>query len=496
MNTVVGRVTEGRVVPDITSPLPLPVGEELDLVAAPATPPRSRRPRRPLGLRVPPLIWRWWETAGVCIAIVLVLAVMVLIEPTGVPAKDVARNSAVLTAIIALVSSVLLYIHWRLTTGGPLAWLVVGLSAMSVHWLAMAGLIASDPTRVDERPGLVLVTQLALNVGVLTVVILATRRLRFDPLATGVAVGTVLFLGRYVVLMSTPGLDLPVGQLHRLAVITLLLDLTIAVGVASFPRAPRWVCRRLGIAFAFFGLAHAAAYPVPQENPIGALVSTGCNLAAATVLLSLAIALVRLSIRENRAALSVLYDQVKRMEAGARADRAELHEIRATISGISTAAQVVGTGSSVSPVRQARVRQMMDLEIARLERLMQRSTDRPILEVDLDVTLDPLVVRHREQGRPIDWISTGCTAVGRADDIAEIVNILLENAFRHGRGSRVALLVRSSPPWTEIAVSDNGPGVPPALRSRIFEWRQSGPGSAGEGIGLHVARSLSADLRG
>jgi nitrogen-specific signal transduction histidine kinase len=42
----------------------------------------------------------------------------------------------------------------------------------------------------------------------------------------------------------------------------------------------------------------------------------------------------------------------------------------------------------------------------------------------------------------------------------------------------------------EIAVTDNGPGVSPELRRRIFAWGVSGPGSTGQGIGLHTARDL------
>jgi signal transduction histidine kinase len=47
-----------------------------------------------------------------------------------------------------------------------------------------------------------------------------------------------------------------------------------------------------------------------------------------------------------------------------------------------------------------------------------------------------------------------------------------------------------------VQVSDQGPGVPAGLRDAIFERGARGAGSAGEGIGLHVARALVHDLGG
>lgn len=59
-----------------------------------------------------------------------------------------------------------------------------------------------------------------------------------------------------------------------------------------------------------------------------------------------------------------------------------------------------------------------------------------------------------------------------------------------GRGGHIRVVARSPEPgWVQIDVSDNGPGIPPEVRNRIFE-----PGvttkSAGWGVGLSLARRI------
>jgi signal transduction histidine kinase len=71
---------------------------------------------------------------------------------------------------------------------------------------------------------------------------------------------------------------------------------------------------------------------------------------------------------------------------------------------------------------------------------------------------------------------------------------LVENAGQHAR-NRVTVDLRARD-LIEIAVSDDGPGVPPGLRESIFEPGVSTRGSSGLGLGIarRVARSLGGDV--
>jgi len=73
---------------------------------------------------------------------------------------------------------------------------------------------------------------------------------------------------------------------------------------------------------------------------------------------------------------------------------------------------------------------------------------------------------------------------------------LLENARRFA-ATRVTLAVQSDSARVRFAVSDDGPGVPIALRERIFEPGFSGGGGgSGAGLGLPLARRLAESAGG
>jgi signal transduction histidine kinase len=81
-----------------------------------------------------------------------------------------------------------------------------------------------------------------------------------------------------------------------------------------------------------------------------------------------------------------------------------------------------------------------------------------------------------------------------------VFNNLLENAAE-AMGERGKVEIRGSTRrgWVEVSVSDSGPGIPPELRSRIFELNFSGPRRARPdklGFGLWWVRTLMTRLGG
>jgi signal transduction histidine kinase len=86
-------------------------------------------------------------------------------------------------------------------------------------------------------------------------------------------------------------------------------------------------------------------------------------------------------------------------------------------------------------------------------------------------------------------------AVGRAELFRLLAN-LVGNAIRHRGEVSPEVEVGAAPEpdgrrW-RFWVADNGPGVPPAERERIFGDGTRGPGSAGAGIGLALCREIVA----
>jgi signal transduction histidine kinase len=72
---------------------------------------------------------------------------------------------------------------------------------------------------------------------------------------------------------------------------------------------------------------------------------------------------------------------------------------------------------------------------------------------------------------------------------------LLGNAAEHSPDRLgVALTVRAEPridqTWAVFTVTDQGPGIPPEILPRLFDRFVKGPGSAGLGLGLHLAQQI------
>ena len=75
--------------------------------------------------------------------------------------------------------------------------------------------------------------------------------------------------------------------------------------------------------------------------------------------------------------------------------------------------------------------------------------------------------------------------------IDQVLTNLLENAARHSPPSAtIRVRARERDSWIEVAVSDEGPGIDPAERSRIFEPFTRGQGSSSSGVGLTICRAI------
>ncbi len=131
-------------------------------------------------------------------------------------------------------------------------------------------------------------------------------------------------------------------------------------------------------------------------------------------------------------------------------------------------------------------------EISRLHTLVG-DTPRPDEPADFDLMnlLDAMVVCYRASDFPVLLETRGPVwCRGHEADTGEVVQNLIDNALRHAPGSDVRVSVDARPSAVMLMVSDDGPGVDPANRERIFERDNRGSASTGSGLGLYVARRL------
>jgi two-component system sensor histidine kinase TctE len=91
---------------------------------------------------------------------------------------------------------------------------------------------------------------------------------------------------------------------------------------------------------------------------------------------------------------------------------------------------------------------------------------------------------------------------GDSNSLTEMLNNLIDNAIRYTpTGGHITVGVSATPQGAELSVEDNGPGIAPQHRERVFErfYRILGSGQSGSGLGLaivaEVAKRHGAEIR-
>ncbi len=88
-------------------------------------------------------------------------------------------------------------------------------------------------------------------------------------------------------------------------------------------------------------------------------------------------------------------------------------------------------------------------------------------------------------------VSEECWVQGDERRLRRLVENLLDNAHRHAEG-RVWVRVDGDAERVALTVEDDGPGVPPELRERIFErFVRAGDDERGSGLGLAICRAIA-----
>jgi PAS domain S-box-containing protein len=75
------------------------------------------------------------------------------------------------------------------------------------------------------------------------------------------------------------------------------------------------------------------------------------------------------------------------------------------------------------------------------------------------------------------------------DKMAQVVGNLIENGLRHGAGT-VTITVAGADDGAEVAVSDEGEGIPAEAIGRVFTKFWRGGGRGGTGLGLYITKGI------
>ncbi|MCX7946210.1 MAG: ATP-binding protein [Hydrogenophilus sp.] len=194
------------------------------------------------------------------------------------------------------------------------------------------------------------------------------------------------------------------------------------------------------------------------------------------------------------------------------------HELRTPLTAIRTLAELLAADPDMERSDRLRFYETMVRESERLSRLINQVLDLAKLEaggadwrheaVDLRAvtrevieTVTPLAA---QQGVVLTLAVPERPAVvwGDRDRLVQVLMNVVGNAVKFAPPSegRVQVQVERVKEGWQVAVDDNGPGVPPEERERIFERFRQGQrrarGVGGTGLGLAIARRIVELLGG
>jgi two-component system OmpR family sensor kinase len=187
------------------------------------------------------------------------------------------------------------------------------------------------------------------------------------------------------------------------------------------------------------------------------------------------------------------------------------HELRTPLTAIRGHVEALREGVADDPVVRAASLDMIAAESARLERLVGDVLDLAKLEarrftvmqeeVDMARLCEQAYSLFGEEARrrAIEYDKTFAatpTIVTDGDRVLQIISNLLSNAFRWTpNGGRVELELSMPNGTVSVAVGDNGAGIAPDERERIFRpfWSRD---DSGTGLGLAIAHELAVALGG
>lgn len=448
-------------------------------------------------------IGHYWN--GRCTLLLLAVAAVPILSLTWLSTDrpDRLAVAASLDGLVrgpsAVVATVCLYVAWRLSGQRQLARLAAITAALAGQAVIMAGLQLST---IDRDYGfslwMVPFDFLTMMVVAWLVTSAGQRSSWGDPLPVGLIAGLLLGLGRLLSIVLLPELNAVWMSRPTLILGFVVMVIPTALLLALLPDVPRWASGRIGAALFLYALGHLFSYLAAGSATVASnLVTLGADLAGAVLLSAAAVALLRLTIGTGNADRDRLQLRVDELEAGLRQDRARIHEINSTIAGLASASRLLQEDTTIGAGRRTLLQEMVHTELGRLQRLLNEPSTRcddagrtcPV-EVDLDTTIRNLVLAQEARGNRVSWLPSGARVTGEPDQVAEVLNILLDNAAKHGH-SDTSVTVAEVADAIEVAVADDGPGVSPEVRSHLFEWGARGPRSSGQGIGLHIAQDLT-----
>ncbi len=183
------------------------------------------------------------------------------------------------------------------------------------------------------------------------------------------------------------------------------------------------------------------------------------------------------------------------------------HELKTPLAAAKGAVELLGDhGDAMSPAEQRHFLELTANGLDRLDRLVQRlvdfaraqMTDRGGGSVAVIPALESVAARFRGQGLAVTVRGDPGVAALPPEALDITITTLLDNTLLHaGTDATVTIETVASASHIFITVTDNGPGIVPKDRSRVFEpFFTTARAKGGTGLGLSIVQAIASAVGG
>ena len=188
---------------------------------------------------------------------------------------------------------------------------------------------------------------------------------------------------------------------------------------------------------------------------------------------------VRDAAHQLRTPLAVLKVQVQSAQRGDMPAETALSEIHHTVDRATVLANQM-------------------LSLAKVEQLRQQKDFAEVHMADcvraIALELAPLIA---DKALNFDIETHACQVLGHEWMLRELTRNLLQNAIHHTtQGGTLSVRVEALAEHAVLQIDDSGPGIPTALRERLFQPFSAGSSRSGSGLGLTIAQEIVQALQG
>ncbi len=346
----------------------------------------------------------------------------------------VANTSWVGYALVLVLATLALLMQFQLTGLVEAGWLTALLLIASVHAVSRPSTYLTD----SSRPPRLSLADVLLPLALLTLWALSRQVSATGwrhPLLIGVLGGLVMVFARPV--------DLGVAKDHAVlepvmtayALVALSAATVWTLRMRTFPLPTRIVmltCVLVSAAalqFPYWALDRAAALT---------LAAVLCLLGIVLVV-SAVLTVLYWGIARHQRTVAGLVDRTRNAEYTLVSTSGLLEDLRTSLIGLHNASQLLAD-AALTQERQQRLRQAVDAELSRLERLLQRPLDESLSgPFDVDRAILEGARSWRAGGRFIEIRPTGLTASGSAVHVASTMHTLLGTIFAGDDDAQVTI---------------------------------------------------------